>query len=152
MVRRDKLNLYLDDLADEYKELLLSAVLRDSKDGEVSLSALLKLDESVKNNLRVTSRTQRYQKLQLLGLIYVLVGLVIALFALYQRYFTYTSSQTFVIIFLIMVILGVYIVLLSVLLQLLNKNRLVRRKNVREFSKRCIRSLCTSRAYHSCYF
>lgn len=122
MLSRDKLDLYLDALADEYKDLLRARVLQGSRNGELSFNELLKLDAAVKNNLRSDSRIRKYKRIQLLGLIYILLGLVLALFALVQQYFLYSDSKFFVLLSMIMIILGVYVAVLSVILQLLPRN------------------------------
>ena len=59
MLSRDKLDLYLDALADEYKDLLRARVLQGSRNGELSFNELLKLDAAVKNNLRSDSRIRQ---------------------------------------------------------------------------------------------
>ncbi|HFR3342390.1 TPA: hypothetical protein ACHU58_000445 [Streptococcus suis] len=133
-MRKDKIDLIVDDLADEYKEILISAAMQNSKDGELSIKHLLNLDESVKNTLRNNSKNRKYYKFQLLGVIYFLVGLLMAFFALYQRYFMYSSNQTFTLISLTMLLLGMYIVLFSFLMQSVGKNMSTRVKRVREFS------------------
>lgn len=122
MLSRDKLDLYLDALADEYKDLLRARVLQGSRNGELSFNELLKLDAAVKNNLRSDSRIRKYKRIQLLGLIYILLGLVLALFALVQQYFLYSDSKFFVLLSMIMIIFGVYVAVLSAILQLLPRN------------------------------
>lgn len=128
MLSRDKLDLYLDALADEYKDLLRTRVLQGSRNGELSFNELLKLDAAVKNNLRSDSRIRKYKRIQLLGLIYILLGLVLALFALVQQYFLYSDSKFFVLLSMIMIIFGVYVAVLSAILQLLPRNTKSKKK------------------------
>ena len=55
-------------------------------------------------------------------MIYILLGLVLALFALVQQYFLYSDSKFFVLLSMIMIIFGVYVAVLSAILQLLPRN------------------------------
>ena len=86
----DKIEKYLDELADEYKRLLFNALLERSSsiDEPLSISELLRLDNEIKKPLlRNYQRQLRRKRLFLIvGMTYMLLGFL--LFFLYQIYET----------------------------------------------------------------
>lgn len=76
----EKIDKYLDELAEEYKDLLLKALLSRSKVGidDLSTSELLRLDAEIKKPLFEEYRIQRKRQRVLLvaGLTYMLVALI----------------------------------------------------------------------------
>ena len=73
----EKIERYLDELADEYKELLFNALISRTKDlDNLSVSELLRLDNEIKKPLFENyQRQQRRRKmLQIAGLTYMLLG------------------------------------------------------------------------------
>lgn len=79
----EKIQKYLDELSEEYKELLFKALLESSKSiDDISISELLRLDNEIKKPLLMDyQRQQRRRRLFITaGLTYILVGIFMYLF------------------------------------------------------------------------
>lgn len=79
----DKIEKYLDELADEYKILLYKALVSRTKSlDDLSVSELLRLDDEIKKPLfEDYQRKQRRRRMLLMaGLAYMVIGLVLYLF------------------------------------------------------------------------
>lgn len=78
-----KLNKYLDELADEYKELLLQKLLENTSDMEnISISELIRIDTKTKEFLR-ENKANEFKKQRLLfmtGVAYITLGILVYLF------------------------------------------------------------------------
>ena len=80
----EKIEKYLDELADEYKVLLYKALISHTKSlDDLSVSVLLRLDNEVKKPLfEDYQRMQRRRRMLLtIGLTYMVMGAVLYLFA-----------------------------------------------------------------------
>ncbi|WP_434296294.1 hypothetical protein [Clostridium sporogenes] len=78
-----KLNKYLDELAAEYRELLLKKLLENTRDMEdISISELIRIDTKIKESLMENKAKEvRKQKLLLsTGLLYITLGIFIYMF------------------------------------------------------------------------
>lgn len=83
----EKIDKYLDELADEYKALLFKALIEKSGSlDDLNVSDLLRIDSEVKKPLLTNNqKLQRKQKALLLtGLVYMLLGI--------SMYFIYTTA------------------------------------------------------------
>lgn len=76
----EKIERYLDDLADEYKELLLKRLLEVSGTIEnLSVSDLLRIDNEIKKPLLADYRRQQRRKRVILmaGMLYAIIGIML---------------------------------------------------------------------------
>ena len=127
----EKIERYLDDLADEYKELLLKRLLEVSGRIEnLSVSELLRIDNEVKRPLLLDYRKQqrRQRVLLMAGMIYAIMGIMLlAMFEMVDS-FRYDGMT---LVALTITFLGLMMSLISVMLPsskyFLGKNE---RKNV----------------------
>ena len=127
----EKIERYLDDLADEYKELLLKRLLEVSGRIEnLSVSELLRIDNEVKRPLLSDYRKQqrRQRVLLMAGMIYAIMGIMLlAMFEMVDS-FRYDGMT---LVALTITFLGLMMSLISVMLPsskyFLGKNE---RKNV----------------------
>lgn len=79
----DKIERYLDELANEYKELLFNTLVDHSKSiDDISVSELLRIDNEIKKPLiEDYQRQQRKRKILLLyGLVYMMFGFFMLIF------------------------------------------------------------------------
>lgn len=72
----EKINNYLSELSDEYKDLLAQEAIKQSNDGEVSAVDLIKIDSEVKDYLINRTRRKKEKRFQLYGALYILMGLM----------------------------------------------------------------------------
>lgn len=81
-INDDKIEKYINELGEEYKELLFDALLRKSDSMEdLSVSELLRIDNDVKKYLQRKEYNSRNAKFLLLGMMYVFVGVFMYLFS-----------------------------------------------------------------------
>ena len=79
----DKIEKYLDELADEYKVLLYKALISRTKSlDDLSVSELLRLDNEIKKPLfeDYQRKQRRRRTLLIAGLTYMVMGVVLYLF------------------------------------------------------------------------
>ena len=81
-----KLKIIIDELGEEYKDLLIERILDDAHETDADLinpSELIRLDVATKSKLRVDKKMQRqnrlYSTISLLGIMYALLGFMIML-------------------------------------------------------------------------
>lgn len=80
----EKIDKYLDELAEEYKSLLLKKLIENSPNiEELSVSELLRIDSEIKKPLLVKKdRLKRLQQATLFaGVLYALIGICMSLFS-----------------------------------------------------------------------
>lgn len=110
----EKIKKYLDELADEYKELIYKKLIEDNKGvDELSISKLLRIDSEIKKPL-VEKSDRRKHLLNLMvitGVCYAVVGLCMFLF--YSMRNTYDSVEF---VSLLVTLLGILIALVSAFL------------------------------------
>ena len=133
-----KLKIMLDELGEEYKELLIERVLEDTDEtdaDQITLSELMQLDLTLKLNIRKSKRERR-QNLMLamvsvIGVIYSVFGLMLMMWSEF-RYAIENDSTMLMAIALICV--GVITMLVSLLYKVMSKMRSkpyrVRRRNI----------------------
>ncbi len=94
--RDDRIEKYLDELADEYKELLFQALVTRTKTPEsLSVSDLLRIDNQIKKPLLGDyARIQRRQRIFLLGgLTYTIIGFLPFMYYAFREYFNAGPTQ-----------------------------------------------------------
>lgn len=118
-----KLKIIVDELGEEYKDLLIECILGDMHENDADLinpSDLIRLDVTIKSNLRIDRKVQRKNRMlsmiSLLGIIYALFGLILMMWGEVRDTIRYDSimMMSFVLIFL-----GLFVALFS----LIFKNR-----------------------------
>ena len=116
----EKIERYLDELADEYKELLFNALISRTKDlDNLSVSELLRLDNEIKKPLFENyQRQQRRRKmLQIAGLTYMLLGgLIFVAYELLDSNFTPGTHDTISLISIVIGFMGLFISIFSFML------------------------------------
>ena len=77
-----KLKVIINELGEEYKDLLIERILSDMHENDADLinpSDLIRLDVMTKSNLRTDKKVQRQNRMlsmiSILGIVYALVGL-----------------------------------------------------------------------------
>ncbi len=126
----DKLKNYIEELGEEYKELLFQALLEQSESMEtLSVSELIRIDSNVKKSLQQSNN--QYSKFWSIGIVYTLFGMFLYLLAgLIKNYDLLGRLTFFDLIEIIAVMLGVAGVF-SILYPILRKNSGAKRnKNI----------------------
>jgi len=78
----DKIKRYIDELGEEYKDILLEELVKKSSiTDELSVSELIRIDEDVKHYMRTKDQMKRKRKSYKLGLMYIVLAIYIYLFA-----------------------------------------------------------------------
>lgn len=78
----DKIKRYIDELGEEYKDILLEELVKKSSiTDELSVSELIRIDEDVKYYMRTKDQMKRKRKFYQLGLMYIVLAIYIYLFA-----------------------------------------------------------------------
>jgi len=113
----EKLEKYLDELADEYKKLLFSALISRSKTlDDLSVSELLRLDNEIKKPLfQDYYRLQRRRRLFFsYGLIYVLLGFLGYIFSeMITGDFLYSRERMIALVSVVVGLVGLVICVYS---------------------------------------
>lgn len=77
-----KIEKYINELSDEYKELLFQRLIEESESiDDISISELLKIDNDVKDFLKNRREKTKLKRIQLLGVTYAALGMILFLFA-----------------------------------------------------------------------
>lgn len=117
----EKIEKYLDELADEYKVLLYKALISHTKSlDDLSVSELLRLDNEVKKPLfEDYQRMQRRRRMLLtIGLTYMVMGAVLYLFAkIYLGDYQYSRENMMSLMSGIIVLVGFITTVLAFILQ-----------------------------------
>lgn len=113
----EKIEKYLDELADEYKELLFNALISRTKDlDNLSVSELLRLDSEIKKPLFENNQRQqrRRRMLQIAGLSYMLFGFIIFFgYVLFDSRLIYGTFDVIPLVSAIVGSIGLMIILFS---------------------------------------
>ena len=116
----EKIERYLDELADEYKELLFNALISRTKDlDNLSVSELLRLDNEIKKPLFENYQRQQRRRnmLQIAGLTYMLLGgLIFVAYELLDSNFTPGTHDTISLISIVIGFMGLFISIFSFML------------------------------------
>lgn len=114
-----KLKVIVDELGEEYKDLLIERILGDMHENDADLinpSDLIRLDVTTKSNLRTDKRVQRKNRMlsmiSLLGIIYALFGLMLMMWSEVRTTIQYDSimMMAFILIFM-----GLFVAMFSLL-------------------------------------
>lgn len=114
-----KLKIIIDELGEEYKDLLIERVLDDTHETDadsINPSDLIKLDVATKSKLRADKKMQRqnrlYSMISLLGIMYALLGLIIMLLNQFEETVHYDSLTM---ISFILIFMGLFVAMFSLL-------------------------------------
>lgn len=122
-----KLKIIVDELGEEYKDLLIECILGDMHENDADLinpSDLIRLDVTIKSNLRIDRKVQRKNRMlsmiSLLGIIYALFGLILMMWGEVRDTIRYDSimMMSFVLIFL-----GLFVALFSLIFKNMGRIR-----------------------------
>lgn len=122
-----KLNVIINELGEEYKDLLIERILSDMHENDADLinpSDLIRLDVMTKSNLRTDKKVQRQNRMlsmiSILGIVYALVGLMLMQWSEVKDIVRYDSMMmmSFVLIFL-----GLFVALFSLLFKNMGRIR-----------------------------
>ena len=113
----EKIEKYLEELSDEYKELLFKALVSRSKSlDDLSISELLRLDSEIKKPLFEDYQRQqkRRKKLQVMGLAYMSLGVyMFVMFQMFSSDLMYNSNGIFLIMSATIGFVGAIIIVFS---------------------------------------
>lgn len=113
----EKIEKYLNELSDEYKELLFKALVARSKSlDNLSVSELLRLDAEIKKPLLEDYQRQqkRRKMLLLMGITYMFLGLfMFVLFQMINSDFMYNSNSIFLMMSVVIGFVGAIVSVLS---------------------------------------
>ena len=126
-ITNQKLDSLVNELGEEYKDLLIEKMLNDYQTTDIDnlpLSELLKLDVSIKEHLiqdkQIEKKKQMTTMVSIIGLMYSLLGI----FLLFFLFFTYSfSEEPMNMISLILIMMGLIISIYGMLLKKLIINR-----------------------------
>ena len=122
-----KLKVIVDELGEEYKDLLIERILDDMHETDADLinpSDLMRLDITTKSNLRIDKKVQRQNRMlsmfSLLGITYALLGLMLMIWSELRDTIRYDSMMmmSFVLIFM-----GLFLAMFSLLFKNVVKTR-----------------------------
>lgn len=113
----EKIEKYLNELSDEYRELLFKALVARSKSlDNLSVSELLRLDAEIKKPLLEDYQRQqkRRKMLLLMGITYMFLGLfMFVLFQMINSDFMYNSNSIFLMMSVVIGFVGAIVSVLS---------------------------------------
>lgn len=133
-ISNKKVNIILDELADEYKNLLIETALNQKQEFDVeniTISDITKIDIETKERLKNRNRNNRVnrisQLISLLGIIYSLFGLMLIIISEVGNNFFDSSLSSVAVIF---VFLGFIITVMGLMTKMLlnNKRSKIRQK------------------------
>ena len=122
-----KLKVIVDELGEEYKDLLIERILGDMHENDADLinpSDLIRLDVTIKSNLRIDKKVQRqnhmFSMISLLGITYALFGLMLMMWSEVRDTIRYDSimMMSFVLTFM-----GLFVALFSLLFKNMGRIR-----------------------------
>lgn len=120
-IKDKKLKLVIDELGEEYKDLLIEKLLNDYQTTDIdtlSVSELLKLDVNIKERLvqnrQIEKKRRLYYMMTSVGIMYSLLGVFLLFFQEFRYSFT---NEPFNMIALIMIILGLFISMFSIIVR-----------------------------------
>lgn len=114
-----KLKIIIDELGEEYKDLLVEHILDDMGEMDADLintSDLIRLDVSTKSNLRTDKKSQRLDRLSsmvsLLGVTYALFGLILMMWSQFRESIQYDLMT---IISFALIFMGLFLAIFTLL-------------------------------------
>lgn len=112
-----RLKIIVDELGEEYKDLLIEHILDDMHEtdaDQINPSDLIRLDVTIKSNLRNARKVQRqnrmFSMISLLGIIYALFGLMLMMWSELKNTFRYDSMMM---MSLVLIFIGLFVALFS---------------------------------------
>lgn len=122
----EKLQILLDELGEEYKDLLVSYILDDTgiiDPDQIKCSELIKIDTNIKDYLRLDRKTRQRKRtiamIMMMGVLYALLGLFLLLFS----YFYPTAFKGVEIVALFISFCGIFMTGDGIILSELLKKR-----------------------------
>lgn len=95
-----KLKVIIDELGEEYKDLLIEQILNDMNEidaDQINPSDLIRLDVTTKSNLRADKKSQRLNRMStlisLLGVVYAIAGLMMMMWSEFKSVIQYDSTM-----------------------------------------------------------
>lgn len=134
-----KFNIILEELAEEYKELLIEAALTQNNEIDIeniSISELTKIDSETKERLKNRSRNRRINRMSdlisMTGLLYSLFGLMLIMVSSNENRFLDSTLSTMAII---CVFIGFIIALIGMIMKpvLSNKKSVINRRQIFDY-------------------
>ena len=122
-ISNDRIRIILDELGEEYKELLVERLLSEMDEVDVDRinpADLMQLDISTKVNLRngkqIQRRNRMFTMISILGILYAFSGLMFFILNEMEK-----NSNNLVLISILLIFIGLFISLTSLILRLTNK-------------------------------
>ena len=137
-ITNKNLNAVLEELAEEYKDLLIEATLNRSNEIDlqnISISDLTKIDIEIKEHLKNKKRNYKVDLISkfisFLGVIYTSIGLMLILLSGSRGIFTNKEDNTLFSVAIVCVFIGFMIVISGMMTKLLleYKKRKIDKKN-----------------------
>lgn len=123
----DKFNTVIEELGEEYKDLLIEVVISKSSDRDldsISISELTKIDIEVKEKLKNKAQNDRINRISLifsmLGAVYALIGMMVMMITVTNR--TYMDEATLS-ISIVLVFLGFLVMIMGSIMHFLLKTK-----------------------------
>ena len=123
----NRLKAIIDELGEEYKDLLIEYVLDDTNEidtDQINLSELIRLDVSTKSNLRNSKKVRRqtllHSTISLFGITYALLGFVFMMASEFINSIRYNSTMM---ISIVLIFMGLFVTLFSLLFKSMMKVR-----------------------------
>lgn len=117
--------LIIDELGEEYKDLLIEHILDDLGENDVDVintSDLIRLDVATKSNLRIGRESKRKYRMftivSLMGLLYSLIGVFLLIWSQIGNDFNYELKVSYILVFM-----GLSISIIALLMRTLVNNR-----------------------------
>lgn len=114
-----KLKVIVDELGEEYKDLLIEQILNDMNEidaDQINPSDLIRLDVTTKSNLRADRKSQRLNRMStlisLLGVIYAILGLMIMMWSELKSSIRYDSTMMMSIV---LIFIGLFVAVFGLL-------------------------------------
>lgn len=135
-----KLRTLVDELGEEYKDLLIERVLEDTNEldiDRISPSELMRTDIEIKsyiqNNKRMQKTNRVYKLIAIMGLFYVFIGLMLMMSFELDRYYLDNPIMR---ISYVMIFIGLFVSISAILLRFILKTkptRLTKKRAIRNY-------------------
>lgn len=120
-----RLKPIIDELGEEYKDLLIERALDDLNEidiDQINLSDIIRLDVQAKSTLRGNAKSQRqnrmFSMIALLGLTYAFVGLMLMMWSEFQSSIRYDPLMMMAVV---LIFIGLFVALFSLLFRIMVK-------------------------------
>lgn len=123
-----KMQAFLDELGDEYKELLLRELIERTGPGEdLSISKLISIDNDIKGFMNRKFQMKSYRRFQILGLLYSCMGIFMyilsEIMASFQSANHLTPSNLVQLLSIIIALTGILAYILPILINYTNHGK-----------------------------